>query len=147
MTAFWQEKSLSEMTSEEWESLCDGCGRCCLRAFQDDDDGEIYYSSLACYLFDNKTCQCTRYQDRQQYVPECQVLSPETPAEDYSWMPKSCAYRRLHEGRGLAEWHPLVSGDPKTVIKSGISVRGRTLSENLVPEQQWQDFIIDMVET
>ncbi len=140
---FWERIALGEMRPAEWEALCDGCGKCCLNKLEDEDTGEIAFTNIACRLFDNDTCQCGNYAIRKQLVPECIVLSPRNIAEVAHFMPRSCAYRRLKEGRGLADWHPLVSGDPESVHRAGISVRGATVPEFAVPEEDWEDHIID----
>ncbi len=130
MTAppFWESKTLAEMSVTEWESLCDGCGLCCLIRFEDEDSGDITPTRVACRLFDGDRCRCTNYGERREHVPDCIKLTPHNIAA-LPWMPPSCAYRRLHEGRGLASWHPLVSGDPASVHDAGVSVRGQTISE------------------
>ena len=125
---FWQTKRLDQMTPAEWESLCDGCGLCCLIRFEDEDSGEIIPTRVSCRLFDDQLCRCSDYEHRKATVPDCIKLTPNN-IEDLEWMPKSCAYRRLHEGRGLASWHPLVSGDPESVHAAGVSIRGQTVSE------------------
>ncbi len=119
------------MTEAEWESLCDGCGRCCLIRFEDEETGEVVPTHAACRLFDDETCRCKRYQDRREWVPDCVELRADILARLW-WMPKSCAYRRLHEGLTLPNWHPLVSGRSDSVVQAGASVRGRTFSENLL---------------
>jgi len=121
-TSFWKRKRLSQMNHDEWESLCDGCGRCCLHKLEDQDDGRIYYTRAACELLDISTCRCKDYSNRQSLMPDCIQLSVDH-AEYFDWLPETCAYRLLAEGEDLPEWHPLVSGDPDSVIKAGISVR------------------------
>lgn len=130
MTAepFWQTKSLGDMTREEWESLCDGCGRCCLNKLEDEDTGAFIYTRAACKLLDLETCRCTDYPNRAAKVPDCVTLTPEN-VSTLGWLPKSCAYRLLDEGKPLPWWHPLVSGDPETVIAAGISVKDEAYSE------------------
>ncbi len=132
---FWRSKRLEEMSPAEWESLCDGCGLCCLIRLEDEDTGEILATRVHCRLFDAGTCRCTGYAGRKAVVPDCIKLTPGN-IEALSWMPKSCAYKRVHEGRGLADWHPLVSGDPESVHRAGVSVRGRTVSETALEEAE-----------
>mgnify|MGYP000877986295 FL=1 len=140
---FWERFPLTKLTQPEWEALCDGCGKCCLNKLEDADTGEVFFTRIACRLLDDATCRCSNYEGRKAIVPECVVLTPSTLKDISYWMPKSCAYRRLNEGRGLADWHPLVSGDPESVHRAGISVRGQTLGEFEVPEDDWEDHIID----
>jgi uncharacterized protein len=126
---FWRRKRLDEMTGAEWESLCDGCARCCLLKLEDADTGEIAYTDIACRLLDARACRCTNYRNRQKHVPDCIRLQPSKIGE-MGWLPSTCAYRLVAEGRDLHWWHPLVSGDPATVHEAGISVRGRVVPEN-----------------
>ena len=126
---FWETKALAEMTVREWESLCDGCGLCCLVRFEDEDTGEVFPTRVHCRLFDPDRCVCSNYAERKAHVPDCIKLTPGN-IETLAWMPLSCAYRRIHEGRGLADWHPLVSGDPDSVHRAGVSIRGQTVSED-----------------
>ena len=125
---FWKVKKLSEMSDAEWESLCDGCARCCLNKLEDIDTGEIAYTSVACRLLDTESCRCKDYENRTRFVPDCVVLTPKRVGE-LRWLPSTCAYRVLSEGGDLADWHPLVSGIPESVGKAGISVAGRVISE------------------
>ena len=125
---FWQRKSLGEMNKSEWESLCDGCARCCLNKLENDTTGEIQFTDVACRLLDIHACRCVSYDDRKRFVPDCQILNPKN-VKRLSWLPSTCAYRLIDEGKDLFWWHPLVSGDPETVHQAGISVRGRVVSE------------------
>ncbi|RIJ18210.1 YcgN family cysteine cluster protein [Henriciella mobilis] len=139
---FWETKQLSELTREEWESLCDGCGKCCLLKLEDEDTGEVAYTRLHCRLFDPETCSCSDYENRKEKVPDCIILTPQS-VSDLKWMPKSCAYRRINEGRGLADWHHLVCGDRNRIHEKGHSVLGRTVSEDSVLEEDQINWIID----
>ena len=138
---FWEKKPLAEMSSQEWEALCDGCGRCCLHKLEDEDTAEIFYTRVACRLLDLDSCRCNHYAERLQHVPDCVVVRPDNLGQ-LSWLPKSCAYRWLYEGRELANWHPLVSGDPGSVHRAGISVRGRVVPESGVDEEDLETHII-----
>ncbi len=125
---FWKSKSLAEMTRAEWESLCDGCGRCCLNKLEDEDTGKFLYTRAACKLLDIGTCRCTDYPNRSKKVPDCVTLTSQNIGS-LGWLPESCAYRRLEEGRGLAWWHPLVSGTVQTVRDAGISIHDEAYTE------------------
>ncbi len=126
---FWERKSLAEMNRQEWESLCDSCGKCCLHKLEDDETGEVYYCNVVCHLFNMDTCTCGDYPNRDTLVPECAVLTVENIPQ-FGWMPKTCAYRLLSEGKPLPEWHPLISGDPESVYRAGHSVRDRVTIED-----------------
>jgi len=123
---FWKQKTLTELSDAEWESLCDGCGHCCMLKFEDEDSGEILYTDIRCELFDDATCRCNDYRHRCSKVPDCMDIRS---MEDkyFSWLPTSCAYRLLHEGNPLLNWHPLISGDPASVHQAGISVQSKTV--------------------
>lgn len=140
---FWKTVPLSRMSPDEWEALCDGCGKCCLNKIEFDDTGEVAFTRLACRLLDGDTCRCTQYPIRHQFVPDCVTLSPAKLPEIAYWLPRTCAYRLLHEGKPLPDWHPLLTGDPDSVHKAGASVQGWTIPEYEVAEDDWEDHIID----
>lgn len=143
---FWERLTLAEMNAEQWESLCDGCARCCLIKLEDEDTAEVVYTGVTCELLDLDQCRCTRYPERHELVPDCVQLGPEQAAS-FHWLPTTCAYRRLAEGRGLADWHPLVTGDPDSVHRAGVSVRGRAISEAHVHPDGLDEHVIRWVET
>jgi len=134
---FWETKRLSEMSQEEWESLCDGCGRCCLYILHNEETGDVFETDVACKLFDPKKRRCTNYENRTKHVPDCVRLTPEN-AEKLSWMPKSCAYRRLANGKALPDWHPLITGDRESVVRAGVAV-----SPDLIPESEIDDDLLE----
>jgi len=137
---FWKHKTLSEMTSDEWESLCDGCGKCCVLKLEDADTGHIYYTDVGCKLLDCDNSRCMDYAGRKAIVPDCVVLSPEN-LDTLSWMPMTCAYRLLNEGEDLPHWHPLITGDPDSPRKAGHSVAGQIVPEAEVKERDMIDHI------
>ncbi|MGK0500882.1 MAG: putative cysteine cluster protein YcgN (CxxCxxCC family) [Oceanicoccus sp.] len=141
---FWEHKSLAEMSREEWESLCDGCAKCCLHKLEDEDSGEVFYTKVVCrYMDDN--CRCTEYQQRNILVPACVWLRPEDVAE-FHWLPSTCAYRLVAEGQPLPSWHPLISGSDQSVHQAGVSIQGRALNEEYVHPDGFEEHIIHWVE-
>ncbi|OQX30799.1 MAG: hypothetical protein B0D96_03455 [Candidatus Sedimenticola endophacoides] len=125
---FWTEKPLTDLSNEEWEALCDGCAKCCLHRFEDSRTREIHFTNVCCRYLDQHSCRCSDYLRRNVNVPECVLITPKVLEAPY-WLPETCAYRLLAEGRPLPPWHPLVSGDPATVFRSGNAVCGRVISE------------------
>ena len=140
---FWEKVPLTKMSRPEWEALCDGCGKCCLNKLEDEDTGQVALTNVACRLLDDQTCQCSQYPIRHNFVPECIVLSPDNMEQNLYWMPETCAYKLLWNGRPLPEWHPLKTGDPESVHKAGVSMRGRTVPEFEVDDDEWEDHIIE----
>lgn len=140
---FWRRYPLEDLNPAEWEALCDGCAKCCLVKLEEEDTGALVYTNIACRLLDLGTCRCGNYALRRQLVKGCVVLTRENIESVLDWMPATCAYRLRHEGRELPDWHPLVSGDPESVHRAGVSYRGRMLSEYDVPEEDWQEFAIE----
>ena len=130
---FWKTKTLKEMSQKEWESLCDGCGKCCLIKLEDAETKELFYTDVACHMLDASTCQCKDYKNRRTLVDDCLQLEVDD-VEEFKWLPKSCSYRRVQEGRGLPKWHHLISGDRSTVHKKMKSVKNRVVSETEVME-------------
>lgn len=154
---FWLKKSLAEMNNEEWEAICDGCGKCCLHTFIDSDEQdesfestdvlregeEIIYTAIVCRYLDTKKCFCTEYENRTTLVPSCVNLTKDN-IDNIFFMPPSCSYRRLHEGRGLASWHPLLNNGSKAVMhRMGISVKGRVMKDNQIDMDLFEDYIAD----
>ncbi|WP_299676346.1 YcgN family cysteine cluster protein [uncultured Roseobacter sp.] len=140
---FWERKPLAKMSQREWEALCDGCGKCCLNKLEDEDSGRVALTRIACRLLDDTTCRCAHYENRHQFVPDCIVLKPDNLDTHAYWMPKTCAYRLLWEGKPLPDWHPLISGTAQSVHDAGVSVQGWTLSEFDVPEDDWEEHVIE----
>tara|TARA_R110001606_G_scaffold295720_3_gene443528 strand:+ start:810 stop:1268 length:459 start_codon:yes stop_codon:yes gene_type:complete len=139
---FWKTKTLSQLTKPEWESLCDGCGKCCLIQLEDEDSGLRLHTDVTCRLFNADTCRCGDYTNRKQRVPDCVILTPKNVTE-LEWMPQTCAYRLIGEGKDLYDWHPLVSGDPMSVHKAGMSIRNQVISEDEVDPDDWEDRIVE----
>ena len=137
---FWKRKTLETMTPEEWESLCDGCAKCCLHKLEYEDTGEIAHTNVACRLLDLETARCSNYAKRKRLVPDCLKLTAKD-VRRLPWLPATCAYRLVSEGKDLPEWHPLVTGDPMSTVKSGASVCGWTVSERFAGPLE--DHILD----
>ena len=138
---FW-ELPLAELTPAEWEALCDGCGKCCLNKLEYEDTGELAFTRVACKLLDGEACRCLKYETRHKYVPECVSLSPRNIDDIAYWMPETCAYRLRFDGEKLPEWHYLISGSHESVHEAGESVRGWTVPEAEIPQEDWEDYII-----
>lgn len=142
---FWIHKTLAELSEDQWEALCDGCGRCCLHKLQDPETGQVSYTRVACRMLDIQRCRCRDYPRRARLVADCLVL--DRAGANFDLLPVSCAYRRLHEGLPLEWWHPLVSGDPQTVHRAGISVRGFALPEEAVHPEEIEECLAPWIET
>jgi uncharacterized cysteine cluster protein YcgN (CxxCxxCC family) len=140
---FWKTKRLGEMTKAEWESLCDGCGRCCLNKLEEEETGRIYFTDVGCRLLDSETCRCRDYANRSDKVADCVRLTPRN-VRTLNWLPPTCAYRLVAEGRDLYWWHPLVSGDSDSVHAAGVSVRGRVpVTEDEISDDELEDRIVN----
>ena len=140
---FWETLPLEALTHNEWEALCDGCGKCCLNKLEFEDTGEVAFTRLACQLLDGETCRCKNYENRRDFVPDCVQVTPERLPNIVYWLPRTCAYRRLHDGKPLLDWHPLISGTTQSVHDARISVQGWTLPETSVPTEDWEDYLIE----
>lgn len=139
---FWRTKTLDEMSPAEWEALCDGCGKCCLNKLEDEDTGAIAWTDVACTLLDHGTCRCTNYSKRHTIVPDCVGLTPDA-VRTLTWLPSTCAYRLVKEGRDLFWWHHLVSGSRQSVHDAGVSARGKVVSEDHVPVEDYELRIVE----
>jgi uncharacterized cysteine cluster protein YcgN (CxxCxxCC family) len=142
---FWEHKSLQAMNTEEWEALCDGCGRCCLIKIEDEDSGRLFYTNVICEYHDSESCRCTRYRDRSLLVPDCIKVTPEVALNE-DWLPDTCAYRLLAHGQPLFDWHPLISGRRDSVIEAGISVRDKVISEEFVHPDELPEHLAHWLE-
>ena len=140
---FWRDTPMNKLSQKEWEALCDGCGKCCLNKLEDEETGEVALTRLACRLLDDSTCRCSQYPIRHQFVPECIVMTPANIADHLYWLPQTCAYRLVYEGRDLFDWHPLISGSADTVHAAGVSMQHRTVPEFEVADEDWEDHIIE----
>jgi len=142
--AFWEHKQLADMNREEWEQLCDGCAQCCLVKLEDEDSGALALTAVSCQLLDGASCRCQDYGSRFKKVPDCLRITLELLAGG-TWLPETCAYRLLHEGKPLPAWHPLMSGDPDSVHRAGVSVKDRVISEEHVHAEDLEEYVIRWV--
>ena len=140
---YWETTPLKKMSTAEWEALCDGCGKCCLNKLEDEDTGEVALTCVACRLLDDETCRCGQYPIRHQFVPDCITLDAATIHQHMYWLPQTCAYRLIYEGRPLYDWHPLISGRADSVHEAGVSMRHRTYSEYDIADDDWEEYIIE----
>ena len=140
---FWERKTFQEMSDAEWESLCDGCGRCCLIKYEDEDTGDLFFTNVACHLLDLGRCRCSHYEERTTHVPDCLIIR-QCGTEVYRQLPVTCAYRIVFEGRKLPDWHPLVTGDARSTHDAGVSVCGKVISEEYIHPEQLFDHIISL---
>ena len=145
MSDWWNSKALDELTGQEWESLCDGCAKCCLHKLEDADTGEVFYTKVRCRYLDEDNCRCTDYANRSVLVPNCIQLSADK-LDELGWLPSTCAYRLRFENKPLPDWHPLVAGDSKALHKAGISIRGRSISDEYVHADGFDEHIVHWVE-
>ena len=142
---FWKTKKLTEMTLDEWESLCDGCGICCLYKIEDEESGEVFLTNVACRFLDMQACVCTLYSERRSAMPTCIKLTP-SKVEKLKWLPETCAYRLVLEGKPLPDWHPLVSGDAQSIHQAGVSVKGKVITEADANLNHLEDYVVDELE-
>ena len=139
---FWETKNLIDMNENEWESLCDKCGKCCVIKLEDFDTQEVHYTNVSCKLLCEKSASCKNYENRKSIVPDCIILSPDN-LKDLKWMPETCAYKLLNEGKELPYWHPLLSGNDKEIVNSGNSVKNRVTNENKIKIKDLPDYIFN----
>ena len=145
MDNFWETKALHQFSEEEWELLCDVCGRCCLQKIEDEDSGQVLYTQLVCHLYDMDECACSDYPNRHSRVSHCVKLDT-SRIKEFHWLPSTCAYRLIYEGKKLFQWHPLISGSKLSLEKEGISIKGKVLPEQVVNEEDWEEHVIHWVE-
>ena len=139
---FWETKNLIDMNENEWESLCDKCGKCCVIKLEDFDTQQVHYTNVSCKLLCEKSASCKDYENRKSIVPDCIILSPDN-LKDLKWMPETCAYKLLNEGKNLPYWHPLLSGNDKEIVNSGNSVKNRVTNENVIKIKNLPDYIFN----
>lgn len=140
---FWERYPLDKLTAAEWEALCDGCGRCCLLKFEDADATNVTFTNVCCKLLDRSTCRCKHYECRTQIVPDCINLMPKNMKDVVDWLPKSCAYRLVYEGRPLYNWHHLKSGSREAIHAAGFSVIDRCIPEYEIDSDEIESFAVD----
>ena len=145
MTEWWDEKALGALNDDEWEALCDGCAKCCLHKFEDEESGQVYYTNLRCGHLDEQTCRCRDYAERSRLVPNCVALRP-AGRDNFGWLPQTCAYRLRAQGELLPDWHPLVSGTMDAMHQAGISIRGRSISDEHVHPDEYEEHIVRWLE-
>ncbi len=139
---FWEKYKLAELSKNEWEALCDGCGKCCLRKIEDADTNEVFYTNVSCKLLETSTARCQNYKMRKKIVPDCIILTPNNIKKIAYWMPKTCGYRRVFEGQPLMDWHPLITGNPDSANNTKNSFQNRTIPEYEVNEEDLENYII-----
>lgn len=146
MTPFWETLTLTDMTPDQWESLCDGCALCCLQKLEDEEDGEIYYTDVACRLLNvsnsANSCRCQQYAARQKLVENCMILTPGNLEQSMGWLPDTCAYKLLAQQKPLPAWHPLITGDRNSAHIAGISARNRCVSETTVDDNSIEEHVV-----
>lgn len=143
---FWNTIALTDMSTEQWESLCDGCGLCCLNKLENEDDGEIYYTNVACRLLETDHCKCRHYLDRAKHVEHCMILTPTNLGDSLRWLPNTCAYKRLAQKQSLPDWHPLLTGNANSVHAAGISACGRCVSETTIDLDEIEEHVVYWVD-
>ena len=145
MSDWWHDKALADLSAAEWEALCDGCAKCCLHKLEDEDTGDVHYTKVRCRHLQEKTCRCSDYSNRSKMVANCIDLRT-ADWKKLDWLPRTCAYRLRAHGEPLAEWHPLISGSNQSVHLSGVSIRGRAISDEYVHPDGFDEHIVRWVE-
>tara|TARA_R110001592_G_scaffold1470_2_gene8811 strand:+ start:5148 stop:5609 length:462 start_codon:yes stop_codon:yes gene_type:complete len=141
---FWEAKKIQELSQDEWESLCDGCGKCCLQKLQDEDTEELHFTCISCQFLDKHSCRCKVYENRFEHLPECLNLTKESLGSALTWLPNTCAYKLIHEEKSLPAWHHLISENKEMIHILNLSVRDKVISELDVNEDDWEDYIVDI---
>jgi hypothetical protein len=141
---FWESKKIHELSQDEWEALCDGCGKCCLQKLQDEDTEELHFTCISCQFLDTYSCQCKVYENRFEHLPECLNLTKENLQTALPWLPSTCSYKLIYEQKPLPDWHHLVTENKNTIHILNLSVRDKVISELDVDEDDWEDFVVDI---